>query len=123
MNPGDTWNESSLYADPVTGRKLRRLTSRGRINMSPTYHTNSGFAADGRRLVFTSVREGATWVLCAEVESGELTALWRAPGIGDRSYLHRGMELTGPEVDGRGLCGNRVSVAPRTQQAVLAWER
>ena len=123
MEPGETWNESASYADPVTGRGVRRLTSRGRINMTPTYHTNSGFTADGRRLLCTSVRDGATWVLSAELPSGDLTALWRAPGIGDRSYLHRGMELSGPEVNGRGLCGNRVSVAPRSAQAVLAWER
>jgi len=104
---------------------VRRLTSTGPINQTPTYHTNSGFTADGRHLVLVSVREGATWVLAAEVATGELQALWRAPGIGDRSYIHRGMSLAGgealaSEVDGGGICGNRVCLAPRSRTAVIA---
>ena len=55
---GATWNESEFYPDPVTGRTVRRLSSTGRINQTPTYHTNSGFSSDGRYLVFVSVREG-----------------------------------------------------------------
>ena len=42
MNIGDTWNESEFYSDPRSGRAVRRLTTRGRINQTPTYHTNSG---------------------------------------------------------------------------------
>jgi len=116
----DTWNESETFADPLTGRPVRRLTSQGRINQTPTYHTNTGFTADGRFSVFASVRQGRTWVIAAEVETGDLRALWQAPGIGDRSYIHRGMSLTGPQVDGRGICGNRICVAPRSRAAVLA---
>ena len=123
MNVGDTWNESRADDDPLTGRRVRRLTTRGRINQTPTYHTNSGFTADGRYLVCVSVREGATWVIRAEAAGGELMALWRAPGIGDRNYIHRGMGLTGPEVDGRGICGNRVCLAPRAGLAVFTCER
>ncbi|HUW56421.1 MAG TPA: oligogalacturonate lyase family protein [Planctomycetota bacterium] len=117
------WNESQPLDDPVTGRPVRRLTTTGRINQTPTYHTNSGFSADGRFLVFASVREGATWVLRAEVETGELKALWRAPGVGDRNYIHRGMGLTFPDVDGRGICGNRVCIAPESGLAVFTCER
>jgi len=123
MNVGDTWNESDLCDDALTGRPVRRLTSRGRINQTPTYHTNSGFSVDGRFLVFASVRERATWVLRAEVETGELKALWRAPGVGDRNYIHRGMGLTFDDVDGRGICGNRVCVAPKSGLAVFTCER
>ena len=123
MEIGSTWNESSLTVDPVAGRRLRRLTTRGWLNQTPTYHTNSGFTADGRFLVLGSVREGATWILRAEVESGALTALWRCPGTGDRSYIHRGMEFEAAGRDGRGVCGNRVCVAPRTGWAVFACER
>jgi len=123
MDIGHTWNESQTYRDPDTGRLVRRLSTRGRINQTPTYHTNSGFTADGRYLVFVSVRDGGTWVLRAEVATGELMALWRAPGIGDRSYLHRGMGLTFADVDGRGICGNRVCMAPHTGQAVFTCER
>ena len=86
MDIGETWNESELYEDALTGRAVRRLTRRGRINQTPTYHTNSGFTADGRHLVLASVREKTTWILRADPASGSLKALWRAPGIGDRSY-------------------------------------
>jgi len=120
---GQLWNESSTLRDPGSGRQVRRLSSRGRINQTPTYHTNSGFTAAGETLVFVSVREGATWLISAEVASGNLRALWRAPGVGDRNYIHRGMGLEFADVDGRGVCGNRVCVAPRSRQAVFTCER
>ena len=44
---GETWNESELYSDPWTLRKVRRVTTRGLYNQSPNYHTNIGFSADG----------------------------------------------------------------------------
>lgn len=123
MNVADRWNESRGETDALSGRVVRRLSTTGQINQTPTYHTNSGFTADGRHIAFVSVREGATWVLRADVETGELTALWRAPGIGDRNYIHRGMDLQGPDIDGRGICGNRVCMAPRSRVAVFTCER
>ena len=123
MNVGDTWNESELHKDEVTGRPVRRLTTTGRVNQTPTYHTNSGFTADGRFLVFASVREHATWVIRAEVETGELKALWRAPGVGDRNYMHRCMSLDFHDVDGGGISGNRVCVAPKSGHAVFTCQR
>ena len=119
---GEIRNEAATYADTLTGRPVWRLTSAGVINMTPTYHTNSGFMADGCYLVLVSIREGVTWLLRAEKATGERLVLWRAPGLGDRSYLHRGMEFPWAEADGRGLCGNRVCLAPRSAQAVLAHE-
>ena len=123
MEVADTWHEADSWSDPLTGRRMRRLSSRGLINQTPTYHTNSGFSADGRFLVFASVREGATWVIRAEVETNDLTAVWRAPGIGDRSYIHRGMGLSGPEIDGRGVAGNRLCMAPKSGLAVFTCEQ
>ena len=123
MEIGASWNESESYKDALTGRTVRRLTSRGRINQTPTYHTNSGFTADGSCLAFASVRDGATWIIAAEVSTGQLTSLWRAPGIGDRNYIHRGMSLDFADVDGRGVCGNRVSVAPQSRTVVFTVER
>jgi len=120
---GDTWNESAVFPDPLTGRWVRRLTRRGFINQTPTYHTNSGFTADGRYLALVSVRDGVTWVLAAEVATGALTARWRSPGLGDRSYIHRGMEFDQPGLDGRGICGNRLCIAPRSGRAVFTCER
>ena len=118
-----TANESEQRKDIVTGRTIRRLSTQGRINQTPTYHTNSGFSADGRYLVFVSIRDGCTYVLRAEVESGELCVVWQAKGIGDRNYIHRGMGLTGPDVDGRGISGNRLCIAPKSQYAVFTCER
>lgn len=123
MKIGTTWNESESYRDKLTGRRVRRLTTRGRINQTPTYHTNSGFAADGSVIAFASVRGDATWIIRADVRTGELMALWKAPGIGDRNYIHRGMSLRFPDVDGRGICGNRVCMAPRTNTVVFTVER
>ena len=122
METGHRWNESRLEQDPLTGRGIRLLSTQGRINQTPTYHTNSGFTGDGRFLAFVSVRD-ATYVLRAEVETGELQVLWRSPGIGDRNYLHRGMGLGFSDVDGGGICGNRVCMAPLRQLAVFCCER
>ena len=122
MEIGDTWDESETHRDSLTGRKVRRLTSAGRINQTPTYHTNSGFTADGRYLVFASVRGHETWIIAAEVATGTLKLLWRAPGVGDRSYIHRCMSLDFDDVDGRGICGNRVCVAPGSGRAVFSVE-
>ena len=99
LQVGDTWNESQRATDPVTGRLVRRMTTTGAVNQTATYHTNSGFTADGRYIAFASVREGATWLLRGEVATGELKALWRAPGMGDRHYMHRGMEIAFPGAD------------------------
>ena len=123
MEIGDTWNESESHKDELTGRVVRRLTSAGRINQTPTYHTNSGFTADGSSLAFASVRNGATWMIRADVKSGDLTALWSSRGIGDRNYIHRGMGLRFDDVDARGVCGNRVCMAPRSQTVVFTVER
>ena len=123
MEIGQTWNESKAFEDPATGRSIRRLSTQGRINQTPTYHTGSGFTADGRYLVFVSVRDGATWVIRAEAATGALKALWQAPGVGDRNYIHRGMGLQFDDVDGRGICGNRVCMAPRSGKAVFTCER
>jgi len=151
---GETWNESEQLKDAATGRAILRLTTQGRINQTPTYHTNSGFSADGRYLVFISVRDGCTYVMRAEVESGELSVVWKAPGIGDRNYIHRCMGLSDSDfsldestlkksplppftkggdneefrrkpskVDGRGIAGNRLCIAPKNQYAVFTCER
>ncbi|MFW6152286.1 MAG: hypothetical protein ACOC6C_04865, partial [Verrucomicrobiota bacterium] len=54
---------------------------------------------------------------------GNLKALWKAPGIGDRNYIHRGMSLRFADVDGRGISGNRVCMAPQSQTVVFTVER
>jgi len=63
MKPGYTWNESSTYKDPVTLRKVRRVTSRGLYNQTPTYHTNTAFTADGKYLIMATIRDGKSLIL------------------------------------------------------------
>lgn len=119
MDVGQTWNESQNYADPLTGRRVSRLSTQGRINQTPTYHTNAGFTADGCYLAFASVRGSETWIIAAEVETGLLKLLWKTAGVGDRNYIHRGMSLTFTDVDAGGVCGNRVCMAPQRGEVVF----
>jgi len=44
---GETWNESETYRDAITLREVRRVTTQGMYNQTPTYHTNIGPAPDG----------------------------------------------------------------------------
>lgn len=123
MEISEIWNESESCKDVLTGRHVRRLTSSGRINQTPTYHTNSGFTADGRHTVFASVREQETWIVAAETETGDLKLLWKTEGLGDRNYIHRCMSLKFDDIDGRGICGNRICVAPMSGIAVFCVEK
>ncbi len=113
----DTWNESAVAPDPVTGRPVRRLTAMG-YNEKPTYHTNTAFTADGEYLVFVSGRGGQSAVMKAHLPSGDLTQL-TAPvqGLGGRWELHK----CGPSrfCDGHGLNGTTLCVALRTRQALF----
>lgn len=118
---GSSWNERSSHRDPVTLRWVHRLTKLGQYNQTPTYHTNTAFSADGRYLVFASARGEQSYIVRADVESGKLTALYEARGIGSRDYIH---PFNGHEFgDGRGVSGNRLALAPRTGWAVFALER
>jgi hypothetical protein len=118
---GDSWNESVVAPDPVTGRPVRRLTSAG-WNEKPTYHTNTAFTADGEFLVFVSGRGGQSAVMKARLASGQLTQLTdTAPGLGGRWELHK----CGPSrfCDGHGINGTTLCIAPRTGWALFFHER
>jgi len=75
FNKGASWNESESYRDPVSLRHGRRLTTAGEINMTPSYHTDSCFTADGKYLVFATVRAGLFAVCKSEISTGDLTVL------------------------------------------------
>ncbi len=45
LRPNDTWNESAVSEDSVTGKLTRRLTCDGLYNETPTYHLNAAFSA------------------------------------------------------------------------------
>jgi hypothetical protein len=118
---GETWNESVVLRDPVTLRPIRRMTTFGQYNQTPTYHTNTAFTRDGRSIVFASGRQGASAILSGVVETGDLTVVYRSAGSGSRDYMH---PFNGNEVgDGRGVSGNRLALAPTSGWAVFTEER
>jgi len=110
---GAVWNESEAYLDPITRRPCRKLTKYGIYNMTPTYHTNHGFSADGRFVVFSTGRGGRSVALKANCETGELTQLteW-VDGLGGRDELHK---LNGTGIGtGNGVAGIHMSLAPNS---------
>ncbi len=65
-------SEISVRKDPVTGRKVRQLTS-FKGNSHHFYFTNPGWWDNGRRLLFGSDRMGRSNLFSLELESGEIT--------------------------------------------------
>ena len=81
LRKGDRFNESEFFDDPVTSRPTRRLTTQRDFSQTPTYHLNAAFSADSRYLVLASWDdEGDSWLLKADVASGEMTVLSALPG-------------------------------------------
>lgn len=114
---GETWNESTVRQDEVTGRRIRRLTAAG-YNEKPTYHTNTAFTAAGEHLVFTSARGNQTVLLKADPASGDITQLTEpVPGLVSRTDAHK---LSAPSRGhGEGIDGTRVCLAPRRRLALF----
>ena len=75
MEKGMVWNESSVHLDPLTLRRVRRLTSTGVVNSVPTYHTAQSFTSDGKYMIFYTTRRGKTSLCKVELESGDITCL------------------------------------------------
>lgn len=113
---GEGWNESETYRDPWTLRRVRRVTTAGLYNQTPTYHTNVGFSADGEFLVFGSAREGASAVFRCHVPTGDITQLIDPlPGVGGWGEVARGGSGLG---NGLGVTGT-ICLAPRGRWAVF----
>lgn len=96
---GDTWNESELFRDTWTLRRIRRITSAGSYNQTPTYHTGTAWTSQGEFLIFASGRQGKSAVFCCETATGDITQLtdW----------------VDGMQVNSRrGISGGRMAVAP-----------
>ncbi len=76
---GDTWNESTTYRDPVTGRTIRKVTSGGSFNYHSAYHTLTSWTADGTRCIFKSGRQNHSTIFCCDAAGGDITQLldWR----------------------------------------------
>ena len=75
MHKGDRWNESQVREDPRTRRRVRALTSEGDINYKSPYHTRTTFTEDGKYLVTSTYRDGASSLLRADAATGELVCL------------------------------------------------
>ena len=118
---GQRWNESTDCADPITLRRVIRLTSFGAYNQSPTYHTNTAFSADGKYVVFASARGKYSYIVRGDVDTGELTALYRAQGVGSRDYMHQSNE--NEPGNGEGVSGNRLALAPKSDWAIFTHNR
>jgi hypothetical protein len=115
---GDSWNESSVHKDSRTGRTVRRLTASGLWNEKPTYHTNTGFTADGDTLVFARAHEGYTALMKCHIPSGQLTQLTEpVRGVGSPWGVHK--IGRSDFFDGDGISGIMTCVAPRGRFAVF----
>ncbi len=114
---GETWNESEVYRDAWTLRQVRRVTTTGLYNQTPTYHTNIGFTADGEFLIFGSARAGRSAIFCCHVPTGDITQLIEAvDGVGGYGALHK---HTGNGLgNGLGVTG-QMCIAPRSRWAVF----
>jgi len=84
MPVGRLWKgERAEFRDPVTGRRLVRLSHHEQPDCA-CYYTNNGWLADGRRLVFTSLRTGAMNFFLADVERDEILQLTDHPSLNVR---------------------------------------
>lgn len=72
---GRIWNESKIYQDPVTLRKVRQITTQGIMNTIPSYHTNQSFSETGEEVIFTTVREGKSLLCKANLLTGDIMNL------------------------------------------------
>ncbi|MAS35260.1 MAG: hypothetical protein CL610_14705 [Anaerolineaceae bacterium] len=110
---GDTWNESETYKDAWTLREVRRITTQGLYNQTPTYHINITFTEDSEFLVFASARDGKSAVYRAHVPTGDITQLIDPiDGVGGYGSLHKANGVTAG--NGMGIDGGHMSIAPRT---------
>ena len=118
---GESWNESETYRDAWTLREVRRVTSVGLYNQTPTYHTNVCFSADGEFLVFGSARDGKSAVFRCHVPTGDLTQLIDSvDGIGGYGELQKraGTRSGAPLGNGAGVNGS-MCIAPKSRWVVF----
>ena len=110
---GTVWNESETFRDPVTNRRIRRITTKGLYNTTPGFATNHGFSSDGEYLILSTTRNRKSYVLKCKVKTGELTVLAEFEGIGSRHGVHQSVEC------GEGVAGNLLALAPKTKWCIF----
>ena len=117
-NKGDCWNESETYKDSMTLRTVRRYTSTGLFNTTPTYHTNTAFTEDGEFFVFARGHEGRSAVFKACLTTGEITQLIDpVEGIGNWGGIQARPKSR--YSDGAGISGTVICVAPKMRWLVF----
>ena len=90
MKKGQVWNESIVYDDPITLRRVRRMTSQGYLNTIPSYHTDQAFTQDGRYVIFITYREGKSALCKADLETGDIICLTEpVRGLGAPNEIHQ----------------------------------
>lgn len=68
------------YADPVTGLRIRELTSTNVVADNLYFHV-SNFTSDNQHVIFTSTRTGSSQIYRAEVATGRIVQLTDEPGV------------------------------------------
>lgn len=84
LEPGQVIREASEERDPVTGRRLVRLTQSGPWTMVPMYHRRSSFLRDSRHFIAMARRGDRTGLVLfsADTLEGRVVASWPAPRQG-----------------------------------------
>lgn len=118
---GQTWNESETYLDPLTLKRVRKVTRVGLYNQTPTYHTGTGWTADGEFMVFASARNGGSALFRCHVPSGDITQLTETfDGAGCLDELHK----SGGTCTGNGYGVTMLNcIAPHSHWAVYVQGR
>jgi len=84
MGIGTVWRgERAELRDPVSGNRLVRVSHHGAPDVA-CYYLNNGWLADGRRLIFTSLRTGAMNFYLADYEKDEIVQLTDHPSLNVR---------------------------------------
>lgn len=113
---GQVWNESTQYKDPITLRKICRITTQGMVNTIPSYHTGQAFTANGEEVLFMTIRNGQSILCKASLTTGDITALTDpVDGMG-------GLNDIGKFGNGKGISIGAV-LAPHSRWAYYCIER
>ena len=95
---GQVWNESKEYLDPITLKKVRRITTEGEYSNTMGYHTGIGWSGDGESILLQIGRDGKSALATCHVPTGKLKQITDAyngvtigslKGQGAGYYFHK----------------------------------
>lgn len=73
LQVGQSWNESVVTRDPLSGLQIRQLTTQGIYNQGPTVHMNTAFPGGGHEVIFAAFRHDATLLMSGHLDTGVVT--------------------------------------------------